>query len=474
MTGRIAIKDEKYYALVNLPSVDKKYKTKWVFIGNVKDMTKLKANKELIRILQEYDMKYAHYYSLTPDKKMYMNILFVDWVQDYVKSRENTLSPNVFWNYNKRVDELREYPLFKNMKLVDLKAQDLISYYNYKRSQGCQDSTVKKVANIIHPAVRNAYHLEIISKDITAQIPHFKESKPSIRYFDKQEMEKFLNAIKGHQNELAFKLACYYGFRRSEIIGLKWDSIDFITKTITIKHKVTICRRKIWCEDKLKTESSFRTLPLIPEIEKDLIEHKEQVKRNKKYYCEKYDDTFKDYIIVDPMGKLLYPDNLTHQFKLVCKKHNLKDIRFHDLRHSCASLLLATGIHMKQIQEWLGHADFSTTANIYSHLDFSSKIESAKQIANALNGVYADKEERELAKDSPNNFVQSVHDPYKNKRKITKDFELKSEVERESKEKDKTKSNDKPQLDLDNDEYEEFQAYLEWRKLRKKNMDEEM
>lgn len=161
----------------------------------------------------------------------------------------------------------------------------------------------------------------------------------------------------------------------------------------------------------------------------------------------------------------MYPDNLTHQFHLVCRKYNLKDIRFHDLRHSCASLLLSTGIHMKQIQEWLGHADFSTTANIYSHLDFSSKIESAQNIANALNGVYADKNERELAENSENNFVKSEHDPYKNKREITEDFTSKV-VPTIPKEESKEST-----FDAD---FEEYQAFLRWREKMKNKLDEEM
>lgn len=473
MTGRVTIKNDKYYAIINLPAVNNKYQTKWIPIANVKDITKAKAQKELQKIIQEYTLKYASLYSTPLEKREYMNVLLVDWIDDYVKSRQNTLSPNVFWNYCRRVQELRNFPPFQKKKLIDTTAQDLILYYNYKRKQGCKDTTIKKVANIIHPALRNAYNLDILSKDITAQIPHFKESKPPIKYFDKEELEKFLQVIKGHKFEIAFKLACYYGFRRSEIIGLKWDAIDFTRKTITIKHKVTICRRKIWAEDKLKSESSFRTLPLIPEIEQDLILHKQQIELNKKYYGSAYDDKYKDYVIVDAMGKLLFPDNLTHNFQLVLKKHKLKYIRFHDLRHSCASLLLSTGIHMKQIQEWLGHADFSTTANIYSHLDYSSKIESAKNISNALNGVYVDKEERELAENSPNNFVQSVHDPYKNKREITEDFPLPKKEEEST---ENNQVNEKPKLTPEEleAEYEEFQAFLRWREKRKNNLDSEM
>jgi integrase len=351
--------------------------------------------------------------------------------------------------------------MFRNKKLIDIKAYDLIAFYNTKRSEGLKDASIKKVANIMHPALRNAFHLELIARDITAQIPNFKESRPTINYFDKNELGLFLEVIKGHKNELAFKLAAYYGFRRSEIIGLKWDAVDFERKTITIKHKVIISERKIWTSDKLKTESSFRTLPLIPEIEKELLKQKERIKSNKKYFGNSYDETYKDYIIINEMGKILFPDNLTHQFKLVLKRHKLKEIRFHDLRHSCASLLLSTGIHMKQIQEWLGHADFSTTANIYSHLDYSSKIESAKNIASALQGVYADKEERTLADKKNTDFIETPHDPLKNKRK--QESVKAKEKPVEQKNASKTQNNDA-----------EFLEFLEWKKRRQKQSEDEM
>ena len=84
------------------------------------------------------------------------------------------------------------------------------------------------------------------------------------------------------------------------------------------------------------------------------------------------------------MGKLFRPNYVTDHFKLLLQQNGLRHIRFHDLRHSCASLLLSQGIAMKQIQDWLGHSTFATTADIYSHLDFNSKQESADAIAAAF------------------------------------------------------------------------------------------
>lgn len=97
-----------------------------------------------------------------------------------------------------------------------------------------------------------------------------------------------------------------------------------------------------------------------------------------------YNTEYLEYIYVDEMGDLLRPNYVTDTFKRVLEKNGLRPIRFHDLRHSCASLLLANGVPMKQIQEWLGHSDFSTTANIYAHLDHSSKLLSAQAMVQGL------------------------------------------------------------------------------------------
>ncbi|MBQ7002108.1 MAG: site-specific integrase [Oscillospiraceae bacterium] len=100
-----------------------------------------------------------------------------------------------------------------------------------------------------------------------------------------------------------------------------------------------------------------------------------------------YDRRYLDYICVDEMGKRLSPNYLSAAFPRLLEVNGLRHIRFHDLRHSCASLLLANGVPMKQIQDWLGHSDFSTTANIYAHLDYNSKMASADAMVNGLSNA---------------------------------------------------------------------------------------
>ncbi len=107
----------------------------------------------------------------------------------------------------------------------------------------------------------------------------------------------------------------------------------------------------------------------------------EEMKRVMRRAYSKKDE---EYICVDALGKLIRPDYVTSHFTVILKQNDLKKIRFHDLRHSCASLLLANKVPMKMIQDWLGHSDMGTTANIYSHIDSESKKDSAKAIGDAL------------------------------------------------------------------------------------------
>lgn len=194
--------------------------------------------------------------------------------------------------------------------------------------------------------------------------------------------------VRGGKLELGVILAAFYGLRRSEFVGLKWSAIDLIHRTITIKHTVTtgsLNGKYITIEkDRTKNKPSRRTLPLVDTFYDLLIRLKQRQDINQRQFKESYCRDYLDYIYVDELGDRIKPNYISQNFNLTLKKLRMPHIRFHDLRHSCASLLLSKGVSMKEVQEWLGHSDYSTTANIYSHLEYSTKIASADKMSEVI------------------------------------------------------------------------------------------
>ena len=137
-------------------------------------------------------------------------------------------------------------------------------------------------------------------------------------------------------------------------------------------------------QNSAKTKSSLRTLPLVGVFKEYFSQVKQAQELNKQVCGNCYNYKYDGYVFVDEMGELMNPDYLTSYFPKYIQRHGMKKMRFHDLRHSCASLLLANGVPLKQIQEWLGHSDFSTTANIYANLDYTSKLSSAQAMENGI------------------------------------------------------------------------------------------
>lgn len=128
----------------------------------------------------------------------------------------------------------------------------------------------------------------------------------------------------------------------------------------------------------------MRTLPLVGSFKEYFTEVKAAQELNKKVCGNCYNYDYDGYVFVDEMGERMRPDYLTSKIPEYIVRHGMKKMRFHDLCHSCASLLLANGVPLKQIQDWLGHSDFSTTANIYAHLDYTSKLSSAESLVNGM------------------------------------------------------------------------------------------
>lgn len=239
-----------------------------------------------------------------------------------------------------------------------------------------------------YSALKYAVKTDMLLQNVADKVDRPKKNDFQPVFLSAEEMQKMFEALRGTRLELPVLVAAFYGFRRGEVLGLKWDAIDFERGTISVKRTVTTVsvdgKHKEIEQQSAKTKSSLRTLPLIGSFRDYFIQVKDAQELNKKICGNCYNYEYDGFVFVDEMGERMRAQYLTCAFPKFLEKHGLRRMRFHDLRHSCASLLLANGVPLKHIQEWLGHSDFTTTANIYAHLDYSSKITSAQAMETGL------------------------------------------------------------------------------------------
>ena len=275
----------------------------------------------------------------------------------------------------------------KGITLKELTAKDIQDFY-LKQLERVSASSVIHYHSNIHKALKYAVKLDLIPGNPADKVERPKKEKFSASFYDADEINKLFEVSKGTKLEIPILLGAFYGLRRSEAIGLKWEAVDFEHDTITIKHTVTSVnldgKHILVPQDTTKTKSSRRTLPLVPFVKERLLSLQKEQKENRRLCGRCYNREFEDYICVNEIGDLIKPEYISSTFATFLEENGMRRIRFHDLRHSCASLMLSSGVPMKQIQEWLGHSDFSTTANIYAHLEYSSKISSADAMLSGL------------------------------------------------------------------------------------------
>lgn len=327
---------------------------------------------------------------VTKDIAQKGDILFADFLLDWLEMMRNSLEVTTYASYAKAIkNRIAPYYSERQIKLKDLTPKDIQDYYQYGLNveKVSANTVIHRHANI-RKALQYALRTGLIDYNPADRVERPRKEKYHAAIYNDQELDTLFKIVKGKKIELAIILGAFYGLRRSEVVGLKWDAIDFERKTLTIKHTVTevTLDGKVLVVDKerTKTKASHRTLPLVAPFEELLYRMKADQERNRKLcggvYCTKY----LDFIYVDELGERIKPNYITQHFSIVIKNNGLKKIRFHDLRHSCASLLYANGVSLKEIQEWLGHSDISTTSNIYTHLDYSTKISSANAILNVF------------------------------------------------------------------------------------------
>lgn len=316
-------------------------------------------------------------------------MLFSDFMLEWLEMIRLDIRLSTYSSYSNCI-KTAIVPFFKQrgVRVEDLTAKDIQDFYLYQRRCGKSGGTIKKYHANLHSALKYALKMDIIDRNPMDKIDPPKKERFVGSYYSAEELNDLIQSVKGTNLEIPVMLAGFYGFRRGEISGLRWKAVDFDRKTITINH--TISQPKvdgktiINPEDNVKTKSSLRTLPLAESVEKKLFEHRAKQKEYRKFFKKEYYKDWLDYICLMPNGRLITPNYITSMFRKFLEENNFRAIRFHDLRHTCATLMQKNDIDINYIKEYLGHSDIATTANTYSHLDLEAMKKPVDKMSSIL------------------------------------------------------------------------------------------
>ena len=329
MTGSLQQKNGKYYAVINLTDQNGKRKQKWISTGYEIKGNKKKAEQFLRDKLKEFELQ---------ENLIFTDMLFCDYAVHWLQVVEKTVDIITFQGY-KGITEAHIIPYFKDkgLKLSEIKRADIQQYVDVKFTCGRIDGkgglspkTVKRHKLIIQFICKEAIKNNLILKNPCEFVVLPKQQRCEADFYTLEELQQMFQCLKDETLYPLLYFTVMYGLRRSEVLGLKWDSINFASGIVTIKH--TVVRFSTVVEkDSTKNASSFRSYPLTAEIKEILLQLKQQENENRKLFGKDYNES--DYIFKWADGKPFAPDYVTRNFSQLLKKHNLRHIRFHDLRH---------------------------------------------------------------------------------------------------------------------------------------------
>ena len=384
MTGCISLRKDVYYIRLTYYNQNHQRKDKWISTGLSGKRAKRKAEAMIDPLIE----KYSYLEKSDHPTKM------ADYLLMWKELQKDKLATTTYGSYHTYVDK-HLVPYFKNLNLniQDITAGHIFDYIQYLSHDGSRKdnkvggqapTSVRKIIGVLKQTFDYAVLCGDIRINPVSQVPlPKKDNKKNERqvFLTAEDAQKMLDAIRAEEVGPIVYVTLYYGLRRSEALGLRWQAVDFDADTITINHTVT-GGNEIIRKDATKTYASRRTYQLLPDIKTLLSKLKDQQEEYKKRFGPCYHDN--DYIFKHPNGVPYHPNAITKSFQRALARHGLPQMRYHDLRHSTASILVDKGWDINDIKEWLGHADISTTANIYAHISHRKKVSLAQDLDKTL------------------------------------------------------------------------------------------
>lgn len=378
MKGSLQVKSNKYYAVFRVNG-----KIKWQNLNiEAKRGNKRKAEEAMTMLLSRYN----------ENPMMFDETDFVEYIKLWLEETKSQMDAITFSGYEQYAMK-HIIPYFQDKKLLlkDVSVRDIEGYYNYKSRSGRIDGnpgglsfrSIKLHSVVISSVFKKAIRDGLIKSNPCeyARIPNLNKSQPTAKFYTVEQCKKLLELAEGTPLYDMIYITTIYGLRRSELIGLRWNAVDFENNTIIINHTVVL-QGKVVAKNKTKNKTSRRIYPLLDDVKAILIELKKKQEKNRKFFGDCY--TENDYVFTKEDGTSYYPSYPSKALHKLLEENNLEMIRWHDLRHTTASMLMLKGWQMKEISEWLGHSDIGTTMNIYAHINLEHK----KVLGDTLNGLF--------------------------------------------------------------------------------------
>jgi integrase len=273
-------------------------------------------------------------------------------------------------------------PALGRIKLKKLTPARVAGFYQDKLAAGSAPASVNKLHVTLRKALDQAVKWHMVPLNVAEAVKAPRPAPPEMRTLSAAEARKLLEAARGDKLEALYMLAVHTGMRQGELLALKWQDVDLENAKLSVRRTITMSSGRILLGE-LKTKKSRRTIRLTDAAVQALREHLARQLEG----MERLGDAYRDegLVFASKVGTPINPTNLRRRsLASLLKRAGLPHIRFHDLRHTCATLLLACNVHPKYVQELLGHANIAITLDTYSHVIPGMGDQTARAMEDAL------------------------------------------------------------------------------------------
>ena len=390
MAASLQVKKGRLYAVIQHKGPDGKYKSVWRALGLPEDANKAKVNKAYREVVSKYESEAAE--EAERMNRPQNEIPIFEYMTIWLEKQAKNIQINTYRSYHSMIyGKIRRYfERRKDLTVGSIRSKDIEEFYNQLFEDNVVSNTVIHYHAVLRKAFQQAFKDELIEANPFDRVERPKKNKFQGENYSEEELLALLKLTKDDPIYPAIMFAGGLGLRRSEALGVRWSRIDFEERCVLLDTKIVEIKEKgkthIRAIEEMKNKSSHRTLPLPDQVYEMLVEIKTKQELYKKMFKSSYSREYDDYVCVNQLGELMKPSYVTEHFASIIQDLGLRKIRFHDLRHTFASILLSNDEPLIKVSRFLGHSDISTTANIYAHLDKSNKQSSADIMTGVLGG----------------------------------------------------------------------------------------